>query len=473
MRPFELSLIILNLIALALLFLPLNPAARWPRVLPLLLLALTLLHLGLEGYRWQMVPAYLLSAALLLASLPAWFGQPLALSAPWPLFLGGLGWLVGLVSLALPIILPVPVLPSPPGPYAIGTRLFQWGDPARLETYSPAADDKRQLLVQVWYPAQPVTGLDPVGFIDNFDVALPAFADFLGIPAFTLDHLRLVRTNAFPDAPPDPSAAPYPVVVYSHGWQSYRTASTAQMEALASSGYIAVAIDHPYAAAFTIFPDGRVVLNDPALLPPSGREQPGDQAMREAVQGVMAADITFVLDQLARLNSGEFAAPLAGLLDLERLGLTGVSTGGGAALWVCHQDPRCKAVLAQDGWYEPLPAAIVAGAVPQPLLIMQSETVWDRDNNSRQAAIYHNAAAPAYQLQIAGILHYDFGDYPLLSPLSALLPERGSLNGRRTLAVVDTYLLAFFDTYLKGQPSPLLAGPSPDFPEVHFESRLP
>jgi hypothetical protein len=71
------------------------------------------------------------------------------------------------------------------------------------------------------------------------------------------------------------------------------------------------------------------------------------------------------------------------------------------------------------------------------------------------------------------VRHYDFGDYPLLTPLSAMLPERGTLNGARTLQVVDAYILAFFDTYLKNQPAPLLNGGSGNYPEVQFEARLP
>jgi predicted dienelactone hydrolase len=247
------------------------------------------------------------------------------------------------------------------------------------------------------------------------------------------------------------------------------------MEALASSGYIAVAIDHPYAAAFTVFSDGRVALNDPALLPPAGRTQPGDQELREQLSATAAADQSFVMDQLQLLNGGQLDSRFAGKLDLQRIGLTGVSYGGGAMVWTCHRDPRCKAGLAQDGWYEPLPDSIVTEPLRQPFMFMQSETqMWKLDNLTRLDKLYQSADAPAYHLKFAGVLHADFGDYPLLTPLSApLMYERGSLRGERTLQVIDAYLLAFFDTYLKNQSAPLLVGPSPDYPEVHFESHAP
>jgi hypothetical protein len=153
----------------------------------------------------------------------------------------------------------------------------------------------------------------------------------------------------------------------------------------------------------------------------------------------------------------------------------GLSLGGGATVWTCKLDPRCKAGLSMDGWYEPLPADILARPLPQPFMFMQSETqMWEMDNLGRLDQLYQNVHAPAYHLKLAGVLHDDFSDYPLLTPLSApLMHERGTLNGKRTVYVINSYMLAFFDQYLKDQPSPLLAGPSGDFPEVKFDTRSP
>ena len=207
------------------------------------------------------------------------------------------------------------------------------------------------------------------------------------------------------------------------------------------------------------------------MLPPAERNQPGDRVAREKLEATLVADERFVMDQLQLLNAGKLDARFAGKFDLQRIGLTGVSLGGGAMVWTCHIDVRCKAGLAQDGWYEPLPETVVSEPLRQPFMFMQSDTrMWKLDNLTRLDTLYTGVRAPAFHLKLAGILHQDFGDYPLLTPLSALLPERGTLNGERTLHVVDAYMLAFFDTYLKNQPSPLLNGPSLDYPEVHFES---
>jgi hypothetical protein len=45
------------------------------------------------------------------------------------------------------------------------------------------------------------------------------------------------------------------------------------------------------------------------------------------------------------------------------------------------------------------------------------------------------------------------------------------LPGRRGHEIISAYTLAFFDRYLKDRQSPLLAAPSPMFPEVAFRRK--
>ena len=470
MRPLEIVILILNLAALLTIYIHFPPRFRWIKFLPAGIAVVTLVHLVVEQYRWQMTLSYVLTAGLFLRSLPSLYKKTGQVPSRGALayLAEGFGFIWWLVSAGLPIILPVMRLPEPPGPYAIGSVLYDWTDTTRPETYASDPNGKRQLMVQVWYPAVPEADAEMTPILDNFDVALPVFADFLGLPVFTLDHLRLVRTHTFEDVPVRSDGAPYPVVIYAHGYTGYRNASFNQMEALASAGYIAVAIDHAYASAFTVFSDGRVVLNYAEMLPP------GDQDAREKLEATVSEDVRFVMDQLQRLNDGTLDRRFTGKLDLERIGLTGVSLGGGATVWTCQLDARCKAGLIQDGWYEPLPETVIAEPLRQPFMFMQSETqMWKEDNLARLDALFDGVGAPAFHLKLKGVLHDDFGDYPLLTPLNGVLHERGTLNGERTLQVVDAYILAFFDTYLKNLPSLLLDGPSIDFPEVQFESRSP
>ncbi len=467
MRPLEILILVLDFAAILALILPLRPYLGWSKFLPSVSVGITLVHLALERYRWQMVPAYLLTGVLFLLTLPRLTRatEKPALRRAWTFVAGGLGLLWLVIATIPPVVLPVPRAPELPGPYPVGSVVFDWTDSSRDETYSADPGDHRRLMVQIWYPAAPAASAQTAPLIDHWEVAGPAIANYLQVPPFALDHLSLVRTHTHSDAPVATAEAPYPVVIYSHGYTGFRAASLNQVEALASSGYLAVAIDHTYGAMFTVFSDGRAVLNTPEVLPP------GDQQAAEVLEATYAADVRFVMDQLELLNAGQSDTRFAGQFDLQRVGLMGHSTGGGAIVWACALDPRCKAGLAMDGWFEPLPEAILSEPLHQPFMFMKSETAfWEGDNQARLESLYQGVEEDAIRLTILGTLHQDFSVLPLVTPISGLLTERGPLDGDRTLKIVTDYLLAFFDRYLKSEASPLLNGPSPEYPEVQFES---
>src|SRR5215204_5446738 len=180
MRPLELIIVILNLIALVIAYVPLGASLRWFKFLPATIVVITIVHLLVEQYRWQMVPSYLLTVILFLFTLPNLLkgNDNPAAHGTFAFVAGGFGFLGWLIAIALPIILPVPHLPTPPGPYAVGSVLYDWTDTTRVETYASTPNLKRELIVQIWYPAQPAADAKTMPFLDNFDVALPAFANF-------------------------------------------------------------------------------------------------------------------------------------------------------------------------------------------------------------------------------------------------------------------------------------------------------
>jgi dienelactone hydrolase len=473
MRPLELILLLLDLAAvlLPLLARPGGPAWRWLAGLAPLAALVLVAQLVVERYRWQMVPLYVLTLLLLALRLPRLLGRQRAQPRRRRDWAGAVaGALVLGLAAAAPVLFPVPILPAPGGPYAIGTVTFQWTDPTRPEIYSADPNDVRRIMVQIWYPAVPAPGAQTGPWMDRLDVAGPIIARYLGLPAFFMDHAALVRTNSYPDAPANPNQTTYPVVIYSHGWSGFRTVNLNQSEALASHGYIAVAVDHTYGAMFTVMADGTVVPNNPAALPP---KTPADayQAGIEKLEATYAADLRFVMDQLSLVNSGAIPSPLAGRLDLAHLGLYGHSTGGGAVVLACIQDQRCQAGLGMDAWLVPVPQPVIAQGLAQPFLFMRSQVWATPQNDALLNTLYAGAHTDVYRLTIAGTMHYDFTLLPLLTPLAPLLGLKGPINGQRGMAIITDYLLAFFDHTLKGQAAPLLDGPAENYPEVTFEHR--
>src|SRR6185369_6214619 len=148
MRPLELTLWLIALALLVTLRLPRRwEAARpWLEWLPLLALAVMLVQVVVEKYRWQMVPLYALTGALVLVGLRRLRGTPAS-----PGRLAWLGTALGLVLLVVaalpPILFPVPVLPDPGGAYGIGTFSLELNDPARPEINTADPDDTRDLMV--------------------------------------------------------------------------------------------------------------------------------------------------------------------------------------------------------------------------------------------------------------------------------------------------------------------------------------
>jgi len=444
---------------------------RWRVVDPILIAAATTgLHLLAEGPRWQMIPLYLLVAVLGTLRLRNFLGkEPLERDRrrlpPWAVVAG----LVVLASgAALLFLLPVARLPEPEGPYAIGETTYHWVDRAREEIYGPTPGGPREIMVQITYPAEYTGGVQPKRWLDHPEVIAPQFTTWAGLPSFLLTHARYIQTHSYPDAPVAPGG-PFPVLVYIHGWGGLRNINQDQLEYLASYGYIVVSADHTYGALATVFPDGRVALNDPDALPEGVPDEEHDRAANLLVR-TYAADVGFMLDQLEALNANDPDGRFTGQMNLERLGVFGHSTGGGAAIELCAQDARCKAAFGQDAWVEPVSTAVQESAITQPLLLINSETWRTGENSVLQRAILENTHDDAFLLSITGTRHYDFVMVPLFSPLAPALGMKGPLPAAEVLKINHAYLLAFFEQELRGHESALLAGPSPEYPEVSFET---
>jgi predicted dienelactone hydrolase len=371
-------------------------------------------------------------------------------------------------AIALPVLLPVPSVPPPTGPYAVGTVTLELADDARAEIYADGAGGPRRFLVQIWYPALAERSGRPAPWMENARIVAPAIAKWLYLPSFFLDHLELAHTSSYLDAPVDPSEAPYPLLVFSHGWGGFRAQNTFQMQELASHGYVVVGVEHTYGAVVTVFPDGRAVYNNPEALPDGVPEAEYDAAARRLVQQWIG-DMAFVLDTLEAWNRMDPLGRFTGLLDGARVGVLGHSTGGGAAVEFCAKDVRCDAGLGMDVWMTPVSEATLNGGVQQPFLFLFSE-MWPTAKNQALFDRLRRQSNPAdLAATILGTDHYDFSDLPALSPLAPQLGLKGPIPGVRVQRIINAYSLAFFDQALKDTPAMLMASPSPAYPEVRFD----
>lgn len=429
-------------------------AVAWPAVFGVrtrrgiaaaVLLGLFVAHWQLEGLRWQMIPLY--GGALGLA-----VGDLLVVERriDWTSRIArGIFGVAAVALAAVPaLVLPVPELPVPTGPEPIGTVTVALVDSEREEIYGPRAGQARRLVAQVWYPAESSGAVEPLPWSEDWDIVAPGVSSLMGYPRWFLSHTRYTLSHSSPSLPVAPGT--FPVVVFSHGWTGFRAMAVNQVESLVSNGFVVVAVDHPYAAVATRFPDGDVVTYEPAAFP--DRAEVGEEAFAQATEdlvGMLAGDILTLVNALEAGADGPFG-DLASSADVTRLGIYGHEAGGGAAVRFCLEDERCDAVLGLDAWVEPIPDRVLATSATRPALYLRSDDWRGNENDAILRGIAERSMETTYWVEVEGTTENDFVAVPLLSPLGSRLGWKGPIPAGRVIPIVDRYLVGFFEVFLLG-----------------------
>jgi len=425
-RTFELLLIALLALRVAAILLRGESGMVWRLLSAIGVGGALVAHLAWEGSRWTLAPSYALAVAFVL--LLAWerphpkavmlrMGRNRRLRRPVPWWRALLVALLWLPTVAVAWLLPLWALPAPTGPWAVGSLSF-----ALPLTDVPGAEGGgRRTMARVWYPVDPGLGLPhDAPWVERADRLLPAIAASGGLPPFVFGHLRLVRTHAAWAAPlaAPPDGRGWPVATFDHGLGGFRSQNTFLAEELASHGAVVVAIDHPGDALATTLPDGTTL---PYVGLPESTE-PGYVAAVVALGARWAADTLTLLRTLDELAPVGDLAPFAGALDLERVWATGHSTGGSAAVEVCHAWPGCRGALALDPWWAPVDPARLAAGSERPLLVVTSDPAlgyFAPTNADRFARFAAASVAEVAALVLVDGGHHDVNDTASLSPVAA------------------------------------------------------
>ncbi|MFF5966442.1 alpha/beta hydrolase family protein [Streptomyces collinus] len=439
--------------------------ARWlpPAVRPRVTIAagsvfvLSAIVLSVMGIRWQMLPVLAGAAAALPFAVAPLLrrrtGRP-AWRARWWLALPGSVACVGLIAAgpAAAWAFPVPVFPEPSGRFAVGTRVMQWTDPNRPEIATADSRDRRIVVVQLWYPARKSpASAQRAQYLGRTEHEARTVSDALGreagLPGFLLDGVPRAHTHSVFNASVADRGGRFPVVLFSPGSGGVRTQNTAWAEELASHGYLVAALDHPYDSAAVVLTDGRTIHTK--LASTGDRDKDAELAADETA--VRAADLSFVLTQLGRLDRGEIAGPLTGRLDTGRVAATGHSMGGAAALQAARQDHRFDAVIDLDGY----PHGPTSPSLHQPTLALTQTITPETDPRyiPRLTKVLQLSTATSYRLTIPGTAHLTFMDAPLyLPPVPSIAGSLGRTGSQRVVAATT---LAFLDTTLRHKPGDL------------------
>lgn len=374
--------------------------------------------------------------------------------------------------------------PAPTGPYAVGTVSRHLVDTARLENFTDAPDDHRELMVQFWYPAEGTEGKETVPYLPtNPDVRRALFAQLMMPPAKVDETMGTWHTRSVEGAAVSSKQKQYPVVLFSHGFGGFRTQNVSQMEELASQGYIVVAIDHAFCAAVVEFPEGRLVKFAPSLM--AAQTKPRDEVDKtfDGLALLWGADASFVIDELEKINAAK-ADPLTGRLDLGRIGMFGHSFGGATSLQMCAKDARVKCGIDMDGLaygdarregvkHPAMIMHVVRDVADPALLAMSKMTEADYfalvKKMEADFDMIAKSAPDGYIVTISHMNHYNFSDFPYIAELSPVSKSLiGDISPADGTKIINGYVLAFFGKYLQGAGDGLLAPDAPQPEQVTF-----
>lgn len=442
----------------------------------IILLVLYGLHAVLEGIRIQMAPTYGLDVVLLIVGLIRIVHPVVApnrhLYRTKRILLTILVLAVSSVAVYVSNLLPVFTMPQPTGSYAIGTTVRHLTDDSREETLTPETGDKRELMVNIWYPVDPetVVGRQTETYPPELGKAISLV---FGMPKILFSQTSLIHTHVVSDVAISKAQAEYPVVLFSPGVRSTRFQSMTAIEELVSRGYIVVGIDHPYTSAEVSFPDGRTATYKPDPTDITSSEL---YAYNVIGVGIRAADASFVLDTLTEWQKQDRQGLLTGRIDLNRVGMFGHSYGGATTAEVLATDSRFKAGLSLEGGFwgkvahtdlqQPF-MYLITGKTARSLdpTVKEKDDVFYKQFAGDLNRVMTNSKNDTYYAKVAPFFHQSFTDLALIAP-SLFAKE---IDPVRNIDITRAYTAAFFDQYLKGEAQSLLKSTSTTYPEVKFD----
>jgi len=359
-------------------------------------------------------------------------------------------------------------------------------------------------MVFIWYPtdrgATPAARTAP--YLPDFDHILPKLSsgDISGM--FRPSKFRgidlLPQTDVVEDAPMTRGKQQFPLLLFSHGWGNPTFLYTAELEDIVSHGYIVAAVDHPYDTAYTIFPDGNVILFAQDRFNQETKKPNGlSNYAKERVE-VMGDDNKFALTEILKYaNTRSLHSPFYNRVNESEIGAFGHSIGGLAAARTCQIDARINACVDQDsddGRGSPFIVTPLNETEKQPFLlfVVSSADLWspatvspsDADlaaqkmtrpdymamlkkhqtNETDQLAGIPGGSYRVMLFSLPGFIHRSFTD-------QTLLDFSGEKQGDNVhnFQVAQSYILAFFDKYLMGERNTALDSQTPIDPRAKID----
>ena len=365
------------------------------------------------------------------------------------------------------VLVPLESIEPPSGKYDIGTQVYFWTDNSRGEVYTTDSTDYRELMVQIWYPAQGGKNYQKAPHITFPKKSISSIARTAGLPTSFGNHgTQLISSSVFGLSPVQNKK--FPLILFSHGDGGLLNQNTSQVEELVSNGYVVIACNHTYNASITFDSEGNPV---PYKQNVSWNEQA--QYHRKYYTNLLInyryQDLAFLLKTLKqdRFND-QSVNPFKNIIDFNKVGAMGHSMGGGTTYIAMLKNNEIKAGVAFDGWFFGLLDKDAKTNTKKPFLHLGQEQFLDRNikgdinyskDGKRNFDIYNTILETneeSYGVYIKNSLHYSYTDMKLIynqgAPFSLSLDNLGEVDKKIVDKVMDKTILDFFNYALKDQP---------------------
>ncbi len=402
-----------------------------------------LMQFFLEGHRWQFAFLVYLLPAMYIAHR---FQQKMLNVITKTLFII---WFC--FSFIVMWIVPVFTLPTPDGPYNIGTQTFHWVDTSRSEFFTKDTLDNRQIMAQIWYPGDTQPNQDPEPYLDYVEQRATTMASAGGIPEFLPRHLNFIFTNSIKGVPIIKSESRLPILIFSHGITGSRHLHQTLYEYLASRGYVVAAIDHSYDANLTIFPDKSIADYRSEIT-----GHPDSLSIRKMQMETRRTDISFIINQFEKIQSGEISSQLKNQLDLNKIAVGGHSYGGATALTSSALDNRIQACIGLDPWVSPVPQPVLHSGLTIPQLHIMRPSWENSDYPSNYKSldtILSSSTNQIYRFILEDSEHLDYSDIPLFSPIIHwVMRDVSHLKTDVSIHLLNNIIFEFLNIHLLDKP---------------------
>ncbi|MBN1504798.1 MAG: hypothetical protein JW952_07045, partial [Candidatus Eisenbacteria bacterium] len=150
-------------------------------------------------------------------------------------------------------------------------------------------------------------------------------------------------------------------------------------------------------------------------------------------------------------------------LNMDRIGVFGMSLGGLATSVACSTDRRVKAGVNIDGGFY---GSSVEGKCQTPLMFLNSKRYLGCGS-----LFTGQSTRDCYSMTVKGSDHYNFTDYSVY-PVPMVRFLLGPIDGKRTIEMMNVLVPAFFDKYLKEKREIDLMEKAKAYPEIEIATNV-